>query len=261
MRLSGKSHLVFLVLVLIAATSFAQAITPAHEPDVWILPVVGSTPGAGGTFFRTSIQLHNPGSGSLGGRIEFHRSGVAPEGSRPERLQYSLLPRETLTIPDLLPALGLSGIGSADLVTTSEFAPIVTVRVFNDAGPAGTMGFTEEPLADWNSLSPGQPGVLLLPADLTNFRFNVGVRSLWDGASATLTLRDASGAVVTMVSRTFSHTYHEQQSVSAFLGLTSPPPAGGSISITVDSGAAFFYGATVDNTTGDPSLQIARPAR
>lgn len=33
----------------------------------------------------------------------------------------------------------------------------------------------------------------------------------------------------------------------------------GSISIAVSSGGAIFYGATVDNTTGDPSLQIARP--
>jgi streptogramin lyase len=28
----------------------------------------------------------------------------------------------------------------------------------------------------------------------------------------------------------------------------------------VDSGSAIVYGATVDNTTGDPSLQIARSA-
>jgi hypothetical protein len=37
-------------------------------------------------------------------------------------------------------------------------------------------------------------------------------------------------------------------------------PPGGSISVAVDSGSAIVYGATVDNTTGDPSLQIARLA-
>jgi hypothetical protein len=42
-----------------------------------------------------------------------------------------------------------------------------------------------------------------------------------------------------------------------FLGVFEVPP-GGSISITASSGAAIFYGATVDNTTGDPSLQTAR---
>lgn len=39
-----------------------------------------------------------------------------------------------------------------------------------------------------------------------------------------------------------------------------PLPAGGSIMELVESGSAFVYGATVDNRTGDPSLQIAAPA-
>ena len=35
-------------------------------------------------------------------------------------------------------------------------------------------------------------------------------------------------------------------------------PAGGSVTVLVGSGSAIVYGATVDNRTGDPSLQIAR---
>jgi hypothetical protein len=102
-------------------------------------------------------------------------------------------------------------------------------------------------------------GVLLVPADLTRFRFNLGVRTLTTESTATLTLRDASGAVLETVSRTFPPTFHEQRSAGEFLGV-STLPAGGSIGISMTSGAAIFYGATVDNTTGDPSLQIARPA-
>jgi hypothetical protein len=34
----------------------------------------------------------------------------------------------------------------------------------------------------------------------------------------------------------------------------------GSISITVIAGVAIVYGATVDSTTGDPSLHVARAA-
>jgi len=86
----------------------------------------------------------------------------------------------------------------------------------------------------------------------------VGVRTLRDGATVTLTLRDAAGALVATSSRVFPATYHEQQSATAFLG-TSTLPVGGSLSIEVNSGAAIFYGAAVDNTTGDPSFQIARP--
>ena len=153
--------------------------------------------------------------------------------------------------------MGRSGLGSADIEVASGSVPVATVRVFNDAGAAGTTGFTEEPMRSEDALRPGQSGVLLLPADLTNFRFNLGVRTLDGGATAILTLRDASGAVVVIVSRAFPATYHEQRSASAFLEV-SALPAGGSIEIAVTSGAAIFYGATVDNRTGDPSLQIAR---
>jgi hypothetical protein len=45
----------------------------------------------------------------------------------------------------------------------------------------------------------------------------------------------------------------EQQSAAAFLAAAALP-AGGSIGISVTSGAAIFYGATVDNRTGDPNL-------
>jgi streptogramin lyase len=223
-----------------------------------LLPVVGSTAGVGGSFFRTSVQLNNSTSSAISGRIVFHPSGVSGSGSDPA-LSYTLSPGETQSITDLLPAMGRSGLGSADVEVTSGSVPAMTVRVFNDAGAAGTTGFTEEAMRAEEALQPGSSGVLLLPADLTRFRFNMGVRTLEAGAAATLTLRDASGAIVATVSRTFPATYHEQQSAAAFLAVSSLP-AGGSVTIALASGSAIFYGATVDNTTGDPSLQIARAA-
>jgi streptogramin lyase len=229
----------------------------APAVETRILPVVGSTPGAAGTVFKTSVQLHNSTTSVISGRIVFHPSGFSGSTSDPA-LSYTLSPGQTQSMADLLPAMGRSGLGSADIEATSGSIPAATVRVFNDAGAAGTTGFTEEPLRVENALRPGQLGVLLLPTDLTNFRFNLGVRTLEAGAASMLTLRDASGTILTTVSRALPATYHEQQSASAFLGV-STLPAGGSIEITVGSGAAILYGATVDNRTGDPSLQIARP--
>jgi streptogramin lyase len=235
-------------------------LTVARVPaiDSRILPVVGSTPGVGGSFFRTSVQLNNSTSSAISGRIVFHPSGSSGSASDP-LLAYTLAPGQTQSITDLLPAMGRSGLGSADVEVTSGSVPAMTVRVFNDAGAAGTTGFTEDALRAEEALQPGSSGVLLLPADLTRFRFNMGVRTLETGAVATLTLRDASGAVVATVPRGFPATYHEQESASAFLGVATLPP-GGSIQIDVTAGSAIFYGATVDNTTGDPSLQIARAA-
>lgn len=226
--------------------------------DLRILPVVGSTAGVGGSFFKTSVQLHNPANSSIEGRIVFHRSDVSGTGSDPA-LPYELVPGQTRSIEDLLPEMGREGLGSADIEVTAGGVPATILRVFNDAGSQGTTGFTEEPMRVEEALQPGVSGVLLLPADLTRFRFNLGVRTLATESTATLTLRDASGTVLETVSRAFPATYHEQRSAGGFLGV-SALPAGGSIGISMTSGSAIFYGATVDNTTGDPSLQIARPA-
>lgn len=234
-------------------------ITIARAPalDSRILPIVGSTPGANGTFFRTSIQLHNPGDSTIDGRIVFHPSGLSGTNSDPT-LFYSLLPGQTRSFADLLPAMSLSGVGSADIEVTSGSAPVTTVRVFNDAGTSGTTGFTEEPMSSEEALRPGRSGVLLLPTNFEAYRFNLGVRTR-EAAVIALTVRDASGTIVATISRTFPASYHEQRDASAFLDGAALPP-GGSIGVAVDSGSAIVYGATVDNTTGDPSLQLARLA-
>ena len=223
--------------------------------DRRILPVVGSTPGANGTFFRTSVQLNNPSTTPATGRIVFHTSGVAGSDTDPA-LAYSLTAGQTQSIADLLPAMGVSGLGSADIEITSGAAPVATARVFNDAGASGTTGFTEAAMRAEEALRLGQTGVLMIPPDFTVARFNVGVRTLEKGASVTFALKDAAGAAVGSTTRVFPTNYHEQQDAVGFLGVFEAPP-GGSISITVNSGAAILYGATVDNRTGDPSLQIA----
>jgi hypothetical protein len=108
------------------------------------------------------------------------------------------------------------------------------------------------------ALRPGRSGVLLLPTNFEAYRFNLGVRTR-EAAVIALTVRDASGTIVATISRTFPASYHEQRDASAFLDGAALPP-GGSIGVAVDSGSAIVYGATVDNTTGDPSLQLARLA-
>jgi hypothetical protein len=106
------------------------------------------------------------------------------------------------------------------------------------------------------AIPPGQKGVLLVPPDLTVTRFNVGVRTLEEGASVTLSLKNAAGMLVGSITRAFPPDYHEQQDAAGFLGVFDVPPSG-STEMFVASGAAIFYGATVDNRTGDPSFQIA----
>ncbi len=234
----------------------------ATESVARVLAAAGSTPGAFGSFFRTAVQLYNPGSSSVSGRFVYHPAGVAGSASDPS-LTFSIGPDATISYADIVQTMGQTGLGTLDLVLpASSQAPVVVARVFNDAGPAGTSGFTEEAIDpsgggfDSRVFFAGATGFLIAPADPTHFRMNIGVRTFFSGATLTAIQRDASGAVVRTASKSYDPTWFEQQPAETFLG--GPLGANDSIQISVSSGGAIVYGATVDNTTNDPSAQFAR---
>ena len=82
------------------------------------------------------------------------------------------------------------------------------------------------------------------------------MRSLLSGAVVTFRQKNASGAIIRSVTKTYPPTFYEQQSASTLLG--GPIAADDSIEVSVSGGSAFVYGATIDNTTNDPSIQFAR---
>jgi hypothetical protein len=241
------------------ATGTVTQPPPSVEPAA-IIPVVGSTPGAlGQAFFRTSVQLFNPGTTRMTGRLVYHPAGSSGVSTDPY-LGYVLEPGETRSITDLLPAMGLTGLGSLDVVTDAGTAtPLLVVRVFNDAGAAGTSGFTEEAVAPAEALVAGERGFLIAPEDPALYRFNVGVRSLGSGATLAITARNPAGTVTRTLTRTYPPNSFEQRDSASFLN-GAAAAANESITIQVVSGSAIVYGATVDNRTNDPSLQLAVPA-
>jgi hypothetical protein len=223
-----------------------------------ILPVVGSTPGSAGSFFKTSLQLYNPKSAAISGKIVYHKAGLSGSDSDPS-LSYSIAPGKTITYDDLLPAMSApNGVGSADLIADiNSTLPLSSIRIFNDAGSAGTSGMIEEPMRAEDALQPGQTGVIIAPADVVKLRLNIGVRTLEDGASLTITVRDKDGATVKTIDKSFGATFFTQ--ITSAQMLDGYALAGGeTLSFLVNSGSAIVYGAATDNTTNDPAMQVAR---
>ncbi len=235
--------------------SLQLAAPPSTTGGTRVLPVVLSSPGALGSFFKTAVQIHNSSGLAVTGVLIFHPSGI-PGGSGGPSLPYSLAPHQTTDFTDLLPAMGQSGVGTLDLLATTGPAPLTVVRIYNDAGAAGTTGFNEDQIRTEDALSAGQRAVLVAPIDPARFRFNIGVRTLTSGASITVIVRNAGGAVTQTVSKTYPATFFQQGSAADFLGASLS--ANDSIQISVDSGSLIVYGATADNTTQDPSLQLAK---
>jgi uncharacterized protein YjdB len=222
-----------------------------------ILPVVGSVPGNFGSLFKTSVQLFNVKGTSISGKIVFHAQNTSGASTDPA-LAFSLQPGKSLFYPDLLPAMGIaSGLGSADLIADAGSSfPVTLVRVFNDAGIAGTTGLAEDSMATSDVLQNGDSGALIAPPD-QRFRLNIGVRTLEQGASMTFTVRDKDGNIVKTSTRTFGATFFQQAGSATLLdgyALTG----GETIVVQMTAGSAFVYGSTTDNTTQDPSVQFAK---
>jgi streptogramin lyase len=221
------------------------------------LPVVISSPGALGSFFKTSVQIHNPTDSMFSGRFILHPGGVSGSSADPGG-NFSLSPRQTFSDLDTLPTNGLSGVYTADVFATTGPLPVGVFRVYNDAGAAGTTGFNEEQVLLTDALTTGQTAVLLAPIDSAKFRFNIGVRTFSLGASITVTVRDVNGTVTRVVTKSYPAIFFQQVSAADFLG--APLDTNSSIEILVDAGSLIVYGATADNITQDPSLQLAKRA-
>jgi hypothetical protein len=251
------------ILLAVALVGAASA-QPELQTEVLsrVVPVVGSTPGTNNSFFRTGLQMRNAGNSALSGRFVYHPANGSSSPSDPS-LSFDVPAGGTISYADIVDEMGISGLGSLDLLLPPASAsPVIVTRVFNDAGATGTSGFNEEAV-DPSERGAGSPvltgttlSVLVAPSDLTRFRYNIGARSLSSGVGMTIIVRDASGEAVHIAQKSLDPNYFAQQTASQFLGTTLEP--NDSIEFRIERGSVILYGATTDNLTNDPSFQYAR---
>ncbi|HEV2719845.1 MAG TPA: hypothetical protein VG323_07475 [Thermoanaerobaculia bacterium] len=222
-----------------------------------VIPAVGATQGGFGSFFRTSVQFANPTSSASSIRVVFHPIFAAAQANDPSRT-FLVAPFTTQTHPDLITEMGLTGIGSMDVITTDGTPPAVTTRVFNDNGDAGTNGFYEDLVAPFDAMHSAESSSFTLPGDLDHFRVNAGVRTL---SSTTLTISyyepNGGTPIGATLFKTYAANYFEQVPLSAFLN-DQQLIAGGLLVIRVVTGDAVVYFSTTDNRTNDTAATILR---
>jgi hypothetical protein len=234
---------------------FAPAGAPP-ETLAGYITAAGSLAGALGSFFRTSVQLVNPGFAPISGHLVFHPAdGATPSDPT---LGYALAPGQSFGWNDVVGAMGREGLGTIDVYAAGDNPPVVLARIFNDAGAAGTSGFTQpmiKPSDVTGGLGVNVTGVLVCPADVSRYRYNVGIRTLDAPVHVDVSVVDESGAVVHTASHDYPANFFRQTTVDDFAG-GFPIGNGHSLRITFSGGGLIVYGATVDNVTNDPSAQF-----
>jgi len=251
---SGKPN-----LVLASESPNLIALSGGTEFRDGIIAGAGSFKGATSNF-RTAMQIVNPGPIDIAGSLVFHPIG-RPAGPFDPAYPYAILSHQSISIADVVDAMGVSGLGSIDVVPNLSYAPLVVTRVFDDDGSGRAAGFTEPTVrfGDASVLQTGDEGWLLAPDDLVNYRMNIGVRSLAAGATLAVTVLKPDGSVVGTITRHFDPDEFEQQPVKDYLNPNIDP--NDAIVVDVVSGSAIVYGVTVNNATNDTGQTFASRTR
>jgi hypothetical protein len=233
-----------LALALAAPAIFAQ---PTPKVADAVIPVVGSTHGQSNSHFKTELQLANSDDVNSRGWL------ICRPGNLTRR--FDLAPFTTLSFADVVAELGGSGLGSLDILLDSGELPTVVARAYDDQ-PTGTTGVTVPVIAVGDALTINDVRMLIVPRDLTRYRFNIGVRALGGGATLHVQVRNASGATRNLRALEFDDHEFLQQQGETFAGVALQ--ADDSIEVKIAAGSAIVYATTVDNQTNDSSIQVLR---
>jgi hypothetical protein len=216
-----------------------------------VIPVVGSTAGAMGGKFKTSLELR--GDAQEHGRLIFHPAGKVASDDDPS-IPYSFLQSRVLAWDDVVAAMGQSGIGSLDIVpdeTSLDRIPKATVRLYNDTS-IGTFGTFTSPLRPYDYLNPSGFEVRIPES---KFRVNIGIRTLAETRMQALIYR-ADGRLDGFRDVTFPAGWMQMTSASDFIGRALEP--GQTLLLTFTGASMPFYTIT-ENMTNDPTLVIVPP--
>ena len=253
-RATGEAFITLMGPGAIARVPVQQFVSSA--PPAAVVAGVGSTSGAFGSRWATHSLLHNPNAFPISGRMVFHPAGWSAAAGDPS-LAYTLAPYETRGYPDLIGTIGGSGLGSLDVVAAVGPAPVMTVRIADESGQA--QAATAMPVLDPGSsaITAGFSGTVITPPDIATQRFNIGIRTLAEGATIRIVQRGPAGELLSDSTRAFPPDYFTQVSAADLMG----GPVGGrnSIAFEVQNGGAVVYAAAVRNDGKSMIVQSPRP--
>jgi PKD repeat protein len=216
---------------------YIQAV-PAPIEKSLIIPAVGRTPGANGTFWRSDVTLFNPNAEAMNVTLRYNGTNKS----------LNLAARDTEVLADILSSFGASaGSGPLYLSWSAATGPVAMSRTYTSVETGGTYGQSVEPIAALGATSY-VPGL----RNDGSFRSNVG---FLNGGSAeeTFTVLVLSPFGTELARNTITLAAQEQRQYSVSSLFPNVNASSFTLAVQGDAGAQLFaYGSMVDNASGDP---------
>lgn len=215
-----------------------------------LIPVVASTRGADANFV-TSGTLSNPGDSEITGKLVFHPAGIEALSSDPSR-SYRLAPYESQMLPDVMGSIGVTGVGSLEIVPDPGAAPATTFVIHK-----GATAFVVPAATPESVMTIGQHSAVKMPADMTHNRVNVGVRTFESGAAIWVCMHEPDGTYIRGFTREFPPNYLAQMPVAELLG--GAVMSNQMVMFTIEGGSALVFVSTIENGGPGSTMEIVRP--
>ncbi len=217
---------------------------------------IGQGSGAGGSEWKTTVWLHNPGPSAADCEISFL---LRNQGNpNPDVYLVTVQPGKTRVWDNVVPTLfGTTGYGALRITCNSDV--VVNSRIFNDPGndPADTQGqlFSAVPASFAIGLGESTDVLGVNQDDNEAFRYNFGfVETKGQNVTVAATLFDGDGTALGARSFILQGTQPLQFNI-VDLGAGAKPTGNGRLHVAVVSGngEVIVFGSGIANTSQDPS--------
>lgn len=239
---------------------FAFEDLPAGRQDALVNGVARAS-GRNGTFFRTDARLYNQTTADATVTVAFHANQST--NPSPANASVTVPAGKILDVVDVLQSfLGLP-VGSAGSLRFTSDAPVAVLCRTSNVDPAGvrpgTYGAQQKPVPVLSFLTSADAGAVVTSVRQgADFRTNVGFAAGADGASWTLTLKDAAGASVGTATGSLGAWGWTQPNVQdLFPAVTVPADA--TLQVTVTAGSVDIFDSSIDNSSGDSVVTPIMP--
>jgi hypothetical protein len=219
-----------------------------------VLPGIGRTPGAFGSYWLSDVTFYNPLDAPQRVTVRYVPTGDGPQTAEIHETTLTLTAREIRLVPDALKVLFNLDAGGGAFFITPESGVNVTSRTYSQAAN-GTYGFAMNAIDVYAAAGPRFPLTFSGAFFGANTRTNLVLTDASGrGTSVSLRAADANGFVAaapSVLAMTPANGQQQINGIAATVGL--PSNESGGLIVQANSGNVIASVIAIDNRTNDPT--------